>query len=137
MTLAKCGSDAQIASLGKIQDPKLRQGMMYTLALRQENPDWLYQQFVADALAVGGGSGDPERLVQIARGSAAMLDWLEGLGVSFGRPFEARSGLHPRSWAMPGRMGLSGKWPENQGEPPGTTTRARTPPASADCKSSN
>lgn len=42
------------------------------------------------------------RLVQIARGSAAMLDWLEGLGVSFGRPFEARSGLHPRSWAMPG-----------------------------------
>ena len=60
------------------------------------------EQFVADALAVGGGSGDPERLVQIARGSAAMLDWLEGLGVSFGRPFEARSGLHPRSWAMPG-----------------------------------
>lgn len=49
------------------------------------------EQFVADALAVGGGSGDPERLVQIARGSAAMLDWLEGLGVSFGRPFEARS----------------------------------------------
>ena len=48
------------------------------------------EQFVADALAVGGGSGDPERLVQIARGSAAMLDWLEGLGVSFGRPFEAR-----------------------------------------------
>lgn len=47
------------------------------------------EQFVADALAVGGGSGDPERLVQIARGSAAMLDWLEGLGVSFGRPFEA------------------------------------------------
>lgn len=46
------------------------------------------EQFVADALAVGGGSGDPERLVQIARGSAAMLDWL---GVSFGRPFEARS----------------------------------------------
>ena len=43
------------------------------------------EQFVADALAVGGGSGDPERLVQIARGSAAMLDWLEGLGVSFGR----------------------------------------------------
>ena len=33
------------------------------------------EQFVADALAVGGGSGDPERLVQIARGSAAMLDW--------------------------------------------------------------
>lgn len=49
------------------------------------------EQFVADALAVGGGSGDPERLVQIARGSAAMLDWLEGLSVSFGRPFEARS----------------------------------------------
>lgn len=60
------------------------------------------EQFVADALAVGGGRGDPEVLVRIARGSGAALDWLERLGVSFGRPYEARSGLRPRSWSMPG-----------------------------------
>ena len=62
------------------------------------------EQFVADALAVGGGSGDPERLVQIARGSAAMLDWLEGLGVSFAQLGNAgqfcRTELCPRGHGL-------------------------------------
>ena len=60
------------------------------------------EQFVADALAVSGGTGNPEMLAQIAFGSADALKWLEGMGVSFGRPFVARSGLSPRSWAMRG-----------------------------------
>lgn len=60
------------------------------------------EQYVTDALAVGEGRGDPMILARIAAGSGEALDWLERLGVPFGRVFEARSGLHLRSWATPG-----------------------------------
>ena len=87
MTLAKCGSDAQIASLGKIQDPKLRQGMMYTLALRQENPDWLYQQFVADAHAYL--QGKPKSIQESARSLGLALSQYNGRCAPFDHVSEA------------------------------------------------
>ena len=60
--------------------------------------------FVTDALETGGGTGDRKRLEAIARGSAEELDWLESLGVFFGEPFTAASGLHPRCFSMPGNL---------------------------------
>lgn len=60
--------------------------------------------FVRDALATGGNTGDPKRLEAIARGSAEELDWLESLGVFFGEPFTAASGLQPRCFSMPGNL---------------------------------
>ena len=60
------------------------------------------EQFVANALAVGGGTGDPLILAKIGRDSAAVLDWLESLGIFFGPPFVAYTALNSRSWAMPG-----------------------------------
>lgn len=87
MTLAKCGSDAQIVSLGKIQDPKLRQGMMYTLALRQENPDWLYQQFVADAHAYL--QGKPKSIQESARSLGLALSQYNGRCAPFDHVSEA------------------------------------------------
>lgn len=89
MTLAKCGSDAQIVSLGKIQDPKLRQGMMYTLALRQENPDWLYQQFVADAHAYL--QGKPKSIQESARSLGLALSQYNGRCAPFDHVSEALS----------------------------------------------
>lgn len=58
--------------------------------------------FVEDALRAGGGTGHRGILTQIAKESGAGLKWLEGMGVRFGRPFQAHSGLHPRSFSMPG-----------------------------------
>lgn len=60
--------------------------------------------FVKDALTIGGGTGDVARLAAIAQGSAAELDWLESLGVFFGEPFTAASGLNPRCFTMPGNL---------------------------------
>lgn len=58
--------------------------------------------FVEDALRAGGGTGHRGILTQIAKESGAGLKWLERMGVRFGRPFQAHSGLHPRSFSMPG-----------------------------------
>lgn len=60
------------------------------------------EQFIADALAVGGGSGDTAVLTALARDSYPALKWLESCGVFFGPVFTAKSGLHPRCFAMPG-----------------------------------
>ena len=60
------------------------------------------EQFVADALRVGGGKGNASILRRIANESEAGLRWLEGMGVMFGRPFVAHSGLRPRSFSMLG-----------------------------------
>ena len=60
------------------------------------------EQFIADALAVGGGSGDTAVLTALARDSYSALKWLESTGVFFGPVFTAKSGLHPRCFAMPG-----------------------------------
>lgn len=60
------------------------------------------EQFVEDALRVGGGTGNPAILRRIANESEAGLRWLEGMGVIFGRPFVAHSGLRPRSFSMLG-----------------------------------
>lgn len=60
------------------------------------------EQFVVDALRVGGGKGNAEILRRIACESEAGLHWLEGMGVIFGRPFVAHSGLRPRSFSMLG-----------------------------------
>lgn len=60
------------------------------------------EQFVADALRVGGGKGNAAVLRRIADESEAGLRWLEGMGVMFGRPFVAHSGLKPRSFSMLG-----------------------------------
>ena len=60
------------------------------------------EQFVADALRVGGGKGNAAILRRIADESEAGLRWLEGMGVMFGRPFVAHSGLKPRSFSMLG-----------------------------------
>ena len=61
-------------------------------------------QFVEDAMKIGGNRGDPERLRAIAEGSAFELDWLETLGVFFGEPFTAASGLQPRCFSRPGNL---------------------------------
>ena len=60
------------------------------------------ERFLADAMKVGGGRGSEKILLRIARESEAALDWLEGMGVSFGMPFTAQSGISPRCVAMPG-----------------------------------
>ncbi len=60
------------------------------------------EQFVADALRVGGGKGNPEILRRIGEESEAGLRWLEEMDITFGRPFVAHSGLRPRSFSMPG-----------------------------------
>ena len=60
------------------------------------------EAFVADALAAGGGFGNRAILTRIARESADALDWLESMGVRFGAPFQAHSGLKPRSFSMRG-----------------------------------
>ena len=60
------------------------------------------EQFVADALALGGRLGSADHLRRIAAGSEAALDWLEGMGVRFGAPFIAYAEVRPRSYAMPG-----------------------------------
>ena len=41
-------------------------------------------------------------MTRIARESADALDWLESMGVRFGAPFQAHSGLKPRSFSMRG-----------------------------------
>lgn len=60
------------------------------------------EQFVADAMRVGGGVGNAAILRRIAEESGAGLRWLEDMGVIFGRPFVAHSGLRPRSFSMLG-----------------------------------
>ena len=60
------------------------------------------ESFLADALAAGGGSGNRAILQRIVKESGAGLDWLEGMGITFGAPFQAHSGLKPRSFAMRG-----------------------------------
>lgn len=60
------------------------------------------EQFVANALAVGGGTGNPMILAKMGRDSSEVLDWLESLGIFFGPSFVAYTGLNTRSWAMPG-----------------------------------
>ncbi len=60
------------------------------------------EQFLADALRVGGDKGNPSILRRIADESEVGLRWLEGMGVMFGRPFVAHSGLRPRSFSMLG-----------------------------------
>lgn len=65
-------------------------------------PNESVEQFVANALAVGGGTGDPVILAKIGQDSGEILDWLEDLGIFFGEPFVAYTSLNSRSWAMPG-----------------------------------
>ena len=60
------------------------------------------EAFVADALRAGGGTGNRRILARIAAESGDALNWLEGMGVRFGRPFQAHSGLNPRSFSMRG-----------------------------------
>lgn len=60
------------------------------------------EAFVKDALEAGGGSGNKMILTRIAEESGDGLDWLERMGVRFSAPFQAHSGLRPRSFAMRG-----------------------------------
>ena len=60
------------------------------------------EQFVADAITFGGGSGNLEILSKIARDSFRMSEWLKTCGIFFGPVFMAKSGLRPRCIAMPG-----------------------------------
>jgi flavocytochrome c len=58
--------------------------------------------FVADALEFNGGQGDKELLRVLGEQSEAGLDWLEGMGILFGPPFQAKSGGINRTFTMPG-----------------------------------
>ncbi len=58
--------------------------------------------FVKDAYELGERKGNLEILEQIALYSEEGLDWLEAKGVVFGEPFQAKSGLRARGFAMPG-----------------------------------
>lgn len=58
--------------------------------------------FVTDAYELGGNTGNLKILEQIALHSEEGLDWLEGKGIVFGEPFQAKSGLRARGFAMPG-----------------------------------
>ncbi len=69
---------------------------------RATGTDDSIEQFVADALVVGGNHGSAAHLREIALGSESALDWLESMGVRFGAPFIAYSEVRPRSYAMPG-----------------------------------
>lgn len=60
------------------------------------------EQFITDALAVGNGKCDTSILTVLAQDSYAALKWLESCGVFYGPVFTAKSGLHPRCFAMPG-----------------------------------
>lgn len=60
------------------------------------------EQFVADALAVGEGLGNADLLVKIASDSYDALMWLQSCGIYYGPVFTAKSGVHPRCYAMPG-----------------------------------
>lgn len=51
ITLAKCANEAQLMELKNIRDPKLTGGLMYTFALRQVHPEWIYWQFENDVSA--------------------------------------------------------------------------------------
>jgi flavocytochrome c len=58
--------------------------------------------FAADAMRINGGRGDADLLRVIGEQSEAGLDWLEGMGVRFGPPFRAKSGVKSRTFSMPG-----------------------------------
>ena len=64
----------------------------------QDSPE----AFLRDALKVGGNKGNPEILLHLAKASYEAVQWLSQLGITFGQPFTAHSGLNPRSFAMPG-----------------------------------
>lgn len=69
---------------------------------RSHDPSDTVERFVADALEVGGGTGDAAVLAKIGEDSSGILDWLESLGVFWSAPFIAYSGKHAKSYAMPG-----------------------------------
>lgn len=58
--------------------------------------------FVKDAYELGGKIGNLKILEQIALHSEEGLNWLEAKGIVFGEPFQAKSGLRARGFAMPG-----------------------------------
>lgn len=58
--------------------------------------------FVKDAFELGARRGNPDILKQIALFSEEGLDWLEEKGVIFSAPFQAKSGLRARGFAMSG-----------------------------------
>lgn len=60
------------------------------------------QLFVKDAYELGGKNGNLKILEQIALRSEEGLDWLGAKGIVFGEPFQAKSGLRARGFAMPG-----------------------------------
>lgn len=59
-------------------------------------------QFVKDALEVGGRKADPEMLFHLAQHSFEAFEWLKSCGLFFGPAFIAQSSSHPRCFAMPG-----------------------------------
>lgn len=55
-TLAACGTAGQVARMRAISNQKLTQPILYAFGLKGVNIDWIYEQFMKDALKVQNGS---------------------------------------------------------------------------------